>query len=307
LIRGAVAATSILAVIVGLAACASSAPRPSTPSSVHGADSRLLGTWQAKEALDAGTVTHADGGTIDYLVFAPKGVLTRYEGDSRVPFRWSTSGNVLTMWETDSGGMTSGIRSDAALHISEAFVALESSRRITYRITPKGLILSGRSRLTHGSFTNRTQSVTALDTFADLDEPDALELLAAAPDPDRAARLTKAKITGALKRARRRNVAARAVEIQQSLRAAALRQPAAVQTAFAAITVSEVRLITALNSEVDTLGEVVAEHFGRHPDAEIYASQPGLGNVLGPRVLAEFGDDPHRFADGKGRKNYAST
>ena len=137
----------------------------------------------------------------------------------------------------------------------------------------------------------------ALDTFADLDEPDALELLAAAPDPDRAARLTKAKITGALKRARRRNIADRAVEIQQSLRAEALRQPAAVQTAFAAITVSEVRLITALNSEIDTLGEVVGEHFGRHPDAEIYASQPGLGVILGARVLAEFGDDPHRFAD----------
>jgi hypothetical protein len=25
-----------------------------------------------------------------------------------------------------------------------------------------------------------------------------------------------------------------------------------------------------------TLGEVVAEHFGRHRDADIYASQPGV-------------------------------
>ena len=81
------------------------------------------------------------------------------------------------------------------------------------------------------------------------------------------------------------------------MRAAALRQPAAVQAAFAAITASEVRLITALNNEIARLGEVVAEHFGRHPDAEIYASQPGLGVILGARVLAEFGDDPHRFAD----------
>ena len=134
-----------------------------------------------------------------------------------------------------------------------------------------------------------------------------LELLAAAPDPDRAARLSKAKIAGAFNRARRRNVAARAVEIQQSLRAEALRQPAAVQTAFAAIAVSEVRLITALNSEIKMLGEVVGEHFGRHPDAEIYASQPGLGVILGARVLAEFGDDPDRFADAKARKNYAAT
>jgi hypothetical protein len=42
--------------------------------------------------------------------------------------------------------------------------------------------------------------------FADLDAPDALELLAAAPDPDRAARLSKARIAAALRRANRRNV-----------------------------------------------------------------------------------------------------
>ena len=45
--------------------------------------------------------------------------------------------------------------------------------------------------------------------------------------------------------------------------------------------------------------------FGRHPDAEIYLSQPGLGTVLGARVLAEFGDDPTRYADARARKNYS--
>jgi hypothetical protein len=29
--------------------------------------------------------------------------------------------------------------------------------------------------------------------------------------------------------------------------------------------------------------------------------------ILGARVLAEFGDDPRRYADGKARKNYAGT
>jgi transposase len=52
---------------------------------------------------------------------------------------------------------------------------------------------------------------------------------------------------------------------------------------------------------------VVAQHFGRHPDAEIYTSQPGLGVVLAARVLGEFGDDPRRFDDAKARKNYAGT
>ena len=47
--------------------------------------------------------------------------------------------------------------------------------------------------------------------------------------------------------------------------------------------------------------------FSQHPDAEIILSQPGLGPVLGARVLAEFGDDPDRYASAKARKNYAAT
>jgi transposase len=66
-------------------------------------------------------------------------------------------------------------------------------------------------------------------------------------------------------------------------------------------------VITVLNEQVKALQGQVAEHFGRHPDAEIILSQPGLGMILGARVLAEFGDDPSRYADGKARRNYAAT
>src|SRR5512140_974645 len=47
----------------------------------------------------------------------------------------------------------------------------------------------------------------APEAFEDLDAPDALELLAKAPDPARAARLTRAQVAAALKRARRRDIA----------------------------------------------------------------------------------------------------
>ena len=66
-------------------------------------------------------------------------------------------------------------------------------------------------------------------------------------------------------------------------------------------------MITTLNEQVKTLQGQVEDHFGQHPDAEIYLSQPGMGAILGARVLAEFGDDPHRYADAKARKNYAAT
>lgn len=107
----------------------------------------------------------------------------------------------------------------------------------------------------------------ALQAFDDLDAPEAVELLAAAPDPDRAARLSKAKITAALKRANRRGVQDKAAQIQSILRASALHQPAPVQGAFAVIATSEIRIIATLNLEIERLSEVVAKHFGRHPGA----------------------------------------
>ena len=147
----------------------------------------------------------------------------------------------------------------------------------------------------------------ALQAFPDLDAPDALELLAKAPDPERAARLTRAQITGALRRANRRYIDTKTAQLQGILRADQLTRSPVVQSAYAAIVTGQVALLQTLNTQIDQLGAVVADHFGRHPDAEIYASQPGLGVVLGARVLGEFGDDPHRYADAKARKNYAGT
>jgi transposase len=147
----------------------------------------------------------------------------------------------------------------------------------------------------------------ALTAFPDLDAPESLELLAKAPDPDRAARLTKGQITAALRRARRRDVEAKAAGIKQALGADQLDRSAPVTSAYAAIITGQVAVVATLNAQIKDLGVVVAEHFGRHPDAEIYTSQPGLGVVLAARVLGEFGDDPHRYDDAKARKNYAGT
>jgi transposase len=147
----------------------------------------------------------------------------------------------------------------------------------------------------------------ALEAFEDLDAPDTLELLAKAPEPAKAARLTRAQVSAALKRARRRNIPDKATAILAALRREHLGQPAAVTAAYAATVRALIAVIAALNEQVKTLQGQVEEHFGRHPDAEIYRSQPGMGAVLGARVLGEFGDDPRRYRDGKARRNYAAT
>jgi len=147
----------------------------------------------------------------------------------------------------------------------------------------------------------------ALEAFEDLDAADTLELLAKAPDPASAAKLTITQISAPLTRARRRNVAEKAARIQAVLRAEHLGQPEVITAAYAATTRAAVAVLTTLNEQVKILQGQVDAHFGRHPDAEIILSQPGLGPVLGARVLAEFGDDPDRYTDAKSRKNYAGT
>jgi len=147
----------------------------------------------------------------------------------------------------------------------------------------------------------------ALEAFAELSAAEALELLGKAPDPVSAARLTTAQITAALKRARRRQVADKAQAIRAALGAEHLTQPAAVVSAYAATVRAQVAILATLNVEIARMEEQVAAHFGRHPEVEIYRSQPGLGQILGARVLAEFGDDPTRYRDARSRKNYAGT
>jgi len=149
----------------------------------------------------------------------------------------------------------------------------------------------------------------ALDAFGtDLASSDALAILAIAPTPTAARGLSRAKIAGALGRAgRTRNLERRAAEIQGALRAEQPEAADQVAEAFGAASAARVAVLVSLNEQIAGIERTLSEHFDRHPDTEILRSLAGLGSVLGARVLGEFGDDPSRFADAKGRKAYAGT
>jgi transposase len=132
-----------------------------------------------------------------------------------------------------------------------------------------------------------------------------LKLLVKAPTPRAAAKLTISQISAALKG--RRDIPGKAAAIQQVLRIEQLGQAGLVTTAYASTARALAAVITTLNTEIKTLEGEVEAHFGRHPDAEVILSQPGIGVVLGARVLAEFGDAPGRYTSAKARKNYAGT
>jgi transposase len=148
----------------------------------------------------------------------------------------------------------------------------------------------------------------ALEAFEDLADRDALAILGRAPTPTDARRLSLSKIRSALKAAgRQRNLDTRALQIQEMLRTEQLAAPAAVTAAFGASTRATVGIIAELNHQIGDLEAELATHFEVHPDADIYRSLPGLGVILGARVLGEFGDDPNRYTTAKCRKNYAGT
>lgn len=159
-------------------------------------------------------------------------------------------------------------------------------------------------RLRHGL---REYFPAALQAFDDLDAVDTLKLLTKAPDPASAAKLTRNQIRAALKGARRRDIDTKTTAIQSALRGEQLGRHEVITGAYAAATRSIVAVLTTLNEQIKTLHGQVEQHFGRHPDAEIVLSQPGIGPILGARVLAEFGDAAGRYRNAKARKNYAAT
>lgn len=149
----------------------------------------------------------------------------------------------------------------------------------------------------------------ALEAFGtDLASGDALAVLTVAPTPALGRHLSRSKLMAALKRGgRQRNLERRATEIQEALRVEQMTQPVALEGAYGHTTSSTLRVIAQLNAEVKDLETALSEHFEQHPDAKVIRSLPGLGTILGARVLGEFGDDPNRYADIKSRRNYAGT
>jgi transposase len=149
----------------------------------------------------------------------------------------------------------------------------------------------------------------ALDAFgSELAARDALAVLERAPTPTRGRALSRSAIAAALRRAgRQRGADIRAGEIQAALRGEQLDPLALLADAFGATVTAAVAVIGEMNRQLASLEQQLTEHFEKHPDAEIIRSLPGLGVVVGARVLGEFGDDPTRYADAKARRNYAGT
>jgi transposase len=152
----------------------------------------------------------------------------------------------------------------------------------------------------------------ALVAFADLDggltRPDARTILAAAPTPAQAAKLTPARLRRLLTKAgRKRNLERDIARLREVFSDTYLHQPPTVENAMGIQLCALLGQFEAACTAADALAEAAIAHFERHPDAETITSFPGLGMLTGARVLAEIGDDRSRFADARGLKAFAGS
>ena len=142
----------------------------------------------------------------------------------------------------------------------------------------------------------------------DLASHEACSILAMAPTPELGRRLTRSRIRRSIAASGRlRNIDHRAEQIYEALHAPQLQAPPVLAEAYGQVVGSIVVVIDGLTHQIGQLEEQLEERFEGHPDAEILRSLPGLGLILGARVLAEFGDDPTRYADARARRCYAGS
>ncbi|MBF6212175.1 IS110 family transposase [Nocardia puris] len=152
----------------------------------------------------------------------------------------------------------------------------------------------------------------ALHAFADLAgglaRPDARTVLAAAPTPARAAKLTRAQLRRLLVKAgRQRNLDTEVERLRNVFRAEHPHQPSMVENAMGIQFAAILHMFEAACVAEHDLAEETKAHFDRHPDAKILTSFPGLGQLSGARVLSEIGDDRTRFTDARGPRAYAGS
>ena len=171
------------------------------------------------------------------------------------------------------------------------------------------LIWSRRRQINSLRATVREFYPAAMLAFGeDLGCADALAVLGRAPTPEQGGTLTRSTLAALLRRAgRQRNINARVTVIHDALRGQHLAAPALASTAYGAVVSAAVAVLGEMNRQLQRLEEELAQALDAHPDVEILRSLPGLGPVLGARVLGEFGDDPNRYANARRRRNYAGT
>jgi transposase len=137
----------------------------------------------------------------------------------------------------------------------------------------------------------------ALEVFSSVDQPIMMGFLEDFPTLQEARKMSEADWTKWLKEHRHPQYEAKAETMVQILDEASSHRDAATRRAKVRRTLCSVRQLDVLLDSLKDYEQRFEEILEEHPDGEMVCSLPGVGTVLGARLLGELGDNRNRYED----------
>lgn len=147
----------------------------------------------------------------------------------------------------------------------------------------------------------------ALACFDGLTRQVALAFLQAFPCPQVAAAASEEQLRQLLREAHYPQPARKAAALAQRLNAPHLAATPAVARAKTRLMLALVAQLQALCAHIASYDRAIHEVFAQHADSAVFASLPGAGRRLAPRLLAEWGDDRERYGSAAAVQALAGT
>lgn len=150
-------------------------------------------------------------------------------------------------------------------------------------------------------------SPAALTFFSKLQQHSTLIFLQTYPTPEMAASASQQEIEATLRQGKHRNPRAVAHKIKEQLWHPQLTAKAVTVRTKSRLMVSLVKQLLVVIEDIAAYEKEINTLFLTHEDQAIFASLPGAGKRLAPRLLAQWGDDRARYTDANSVQMLAGT
>jgi transposase len=147
----------------------------------------------------------------------------------------------------------------------------------------------------------------ALTCFDGLTRQVTLAFLRAFPSPEVGASAGEEAVESVLRAAHYPHPERKAAALCALLRSPRLQAAPAVSRAKTRLLLALLAQLQALVEHIAAYDRAIAEVFAQHADSAVFASLPGAGRRLAPRLLAEWGDDRERYESAAAVQALAGT
>jgi transposase len=148
---------------------------------------------------------------------------------------------------------------------------------------------------------------TALEAFTDWALPSAWAFVEAFPTPDALLKAGRRKWERWLHAHKLFHSNCNEKRLELFAHAAEFHATTATVLAKSLLAVSRVKMLRVIERQLGVYRERIETLFAQHPDHELFASLPGAGPKLAPRLLSEMGDNRERFPDAESVQCFAGT